>query len=294
VIKIKHLDHIAMAAPNAHEQLERLHRLLGFKSLYEFDGLRTTGFGGGTSQVNGTDMEFEVIDPGGPESFVQRFLDESGPGLHHIAIEVHDFDETLEEMKRLGLTPFGGVSEDGQWRFTFLHPKETGGVLWQPFVWTREPRQFDRSAGGGIVGLKRVDHVSIAVPNRDKQVEFQERAFGMTVQGSWSDPNDGYDGAVMAIPGSQLQFEVISPARDDSFVARFLRERRPGMHHICCEVESVEAAAAALRENGIEPFGGVINSHWKKHTFIHPRDSGGVLFQLFEEVGGGQPSAVSD
>ena len=55
------------------------------------------------------------------------------------------------------------------------------------------------------------------------------------------------------------------------------------MHHICCEVASVEAAAAALREAGIEPFGGVTKSDWKTHTFIHPRDSGGVLFQLFEE-----------
>jgi methylmalonyl-CoA/ethylmalonyl-CoA epimerase len=282
VLKIKHLDHIAMAAPNAAEQIARLQQLLGFKPLYEFGGLNTAGFGGGTSQVRGTDIEFEVIDPGGPQSFVQRFLDESGPGLHHIAIEVFDFEETMDEIKRLGLTPFGGIAEDGQWRFTFLHPKETGGVLWQPFTWTREPRQFDRSAGGGIVGLKRVDHVSLAVPDRDKQVAFQERVFGMTLEGSWTDEGQGYDGAIMAIPGSQLQFEIISPTREDSFVARFLRERRAGMHHICCEVESVEAAAAALKEHGIEPYGGVIDSHWKKHTFIHPKDSGGVLFQLFE------------
>ena len=55
------------------------------------------------------------------------------------------------------------------------------------------------------------------------------------------------------------------------------------MHHICCEVASVERAAEALREEGIEPFGGIIDSGWKKHTFLHPKDSGGVLFQLFEE-----------
>jgi methylmalonyl-CoA/ethylmalonyl-CoA epimerase len=283
VLNITHLDHIAMAAPSATDQLALLQKLLGFKPLYDFGGVGAAGFGGGTSQVRGTDIEFEVIEPAGPQSFVQRFLDESGPGLHHIAFEVPDFDEALAEIERLGLTPFGGVSEDGQWRFTFLHPKETGGVLWQPFVWTREKRQFDRSTGPGLVGLKRVDHVSLAVPDRDRQVAFQERVFGMQVEGSWTDHGDGYDGAVMTIPGSQLRFEVISPTRDDGFVARFLRDRRPGMHHICCEVESVEAAAEALREAGIEPYGGVVDSQWKKHTFIHPKDSGGVLFQLFEE-----------
>ncbi|MBE0610232.1 MAG: hypothetical protein IH609_12695 [Dehalococcoidia bacterium] len=30
-------------------------------------------------------------------------------------------------------------------------------------------------------------------------------------------------------------------------------------------------------------FGGIVDEGWKKHTFLHPRDSGGVLFQLFEE-----------
>lgn len=286
MLKITHLDHIAMAAPDAKAQLALLNRLLGFKPLYDFGGLGTAGFGGGTSQVRGTDIEFEVIDPVGPQSFVQRFLDESGPGLHHIAIEVESLDDTVEEMRRLGLTAFGGVAEDGQWRFTFLHPKETGGVLWQPFEWSRERRQFDRSAGPGLVGLKRVEHVSVAVPDRDRQVEFQQRVFGMEVEGSWHDEHDGYYGAVMTIPNSQLKFEIIAPSREDSFVQRFLNERRAGMHHVCCEVESVDAAAAALREDGFEPYGGVIDSPWKKHTFIHPRDSGGVLFQLFEEPGG--------
>jgi methylmalonyl-CoA/ethylmalonyl-CoA epimerase len=192
VLNITHLDHIAMAARNAPEQLALLQKLLGFKPLYDFGaGGGGAGFGGGTSQVRGTDIEFEVIDPAGPASFVHRFLEESGPGLHHIAVEVADFDEALAEIERLGLTPFGGVSEDGQWRFTFLHPKETGGVLWQPFVWTRARREFDRSAGPGLVGLKRVDHVSVAVPDRDMQVAFQERVFGMQVEGSWSDDGDG-------------------------------------------------------------------------------------------------------
>ena len=41
MLKITHLDHIAMAAPSAPEQLKLLEKLLGFKPLYEFEGLRT-------------------------------------------------------------------------------------------------------------------------------------------------------------------------------------------------------------------------------------------------------------
>ena len=278
-----HIDHISMGAENAREQQALLERLLGFKFLHEFPAHEASGFGGCTSQVRGTEMEFEVIEPSGPGSFVRRFLDEGGPGLHHIAVETSSIDATVEEMKKLGLTPFGGVSDDGQWRFTFIHPKESGGILWQPFEWTGRPQEMDRNAGGGAVGLVRMDHVSMAVPDADKQVEWQARVFGMELKGSWTDEHLGYHGRIMSIPGSKLEFEIVSPSREGSFIQRFIDERRPGMHHICCEVESVEAAAAGLRKQGIEPFGGIIDNGWKKHTFIHPRDSGGVLFQLFEE-----------
>jgi hypothetical protein len=47
------------------------------------------------------------------------------------------------------------------------------------------------------------------------------------------------------------------------------------------EVESVERATAALKEQGMEPFGGR-NYEKYKEVYIHPRDSGGVLFQLYE------------
>ncbi len=243
MLKITHLDHIAMAAPNAGEQMKLLEKLLGFKPLYEFGGVATAGFGGGTSQVKGTGIEFEVIDPNSPESFVHRFLAESGPGLHHIAIQVESIEDTVAEMERLGLHAFGGIAGDGQWRFTFIHPKESGGILWQPFVPAREPQERDRSAGGGIVGLKRVDHVSMAVPDRDKQVDFQQRVFGFELESNFHDDRLDFDGANMTIPNSKLRFEIIAPTSPNSFVQKFIDTRRPGMHHICCEVESVDAAA---------------------------------------------------
>jgi methylmalonyl-CoA/ethylmalonyl-CoA epimerase len=125
----------------------------------------------------------------------------------------------------------------------------------------------------------------MAVADLEKQAEWQERVFGMVREGSWEEEQLGYARHGADDPGSLLKFEIMEPTRPDSFVQKFIDERRAGMHHVCCEVESVEAAAEALRREGIEPFGGVIESGWRKHTFLHPRDSGGVLFQLFEEPG---------
>lgn len=283
MIPIKRLDHISMGHADWKAQSAWLERILGFKFLHSWPAAGSD-FDGCVSQVPGIAMEFEVISPAGPGSFVQKFLDSGGgPGLHHITVEVEDIEATVAGIRELGLTPLGGIQDDGAWRLTYIHPRESGGILWQLFQPYRHPGEQDRRTTGGLVGLTRVDHVSMAVPDVEAQVAWQERVFGMETVERWTDDALGYDGAVMTIPNSQLQFEIIAPSRPDSFVQAFIAKRRPGMHHICCEVASVDAAAEALRGAGIEPFGGVIESDWKRHTFIHPRDSGGVLFQLFEE-----------
>ena len=284
MLSVKRVDHISMAAPAWQPQAEKLEKLLGFKLLHSFGANSASDFDGSVSQVRNTGIEFEVICPSGPESFVQKYLDQNGGGgLHHITVEVEDIHEAAAELERLGMQPFGGIQDDGLWHLTYIHPRDSGGILWQLFVAHREPPEVDRNAGGGAVNLQRVDHVSMAVPDLEKQIAWQQRVFGGEVEGRWEEKHLGYHGAIMTLPGSLLKFEMIQPSRPDSFVQKFIDAKRPGMHHICCEVASVEGACAGLRANGIEPFGGIIESTWKRHTFLHPKDSGGVLFQLFEE-----------
>jgi methylmalonyl-CoA/ethylmalonyl-CoA epimerase len=285
LLPIKRVDHIAMAAADWRPQAAKLERLLGFKLLHNWEAGPNEDFDGSVSQVRGTGIEFEVISPARPDSFVQKFLDQNGPGLHHITVEVEDIHAAAAELERLGITPFGGVTNDGAWHVTYIHPKDSGGILWQLFVSHQPPAEVDREAGGGVVDLQRVDHVSMAVPDLDRQAAWQERVLGMERLREWDDEHLGYRGVEMSIPGSRLKFEIIAPTRQDSFVQKFIEARRAGMHHVCAEVASVDRAVEALRREGIEPWGGIIENGWKRHTFLHPRDSGGVLFQLFEEDG---------
>jgi methylmalonyl-CoA/ethylmalonyl-CoA epimerase len=50
---------------------------------------------------SGTDPLIELVEPGGPESPVSRFL-ERGGGLHHLCYEVEDLEEHLEFCKSSG------------------------------------------------------------------------------------------------------------------------------------------------------------------------------------------------
>lgn len=123
----------------------------------------------------------------------------------------------------------------------------------------------------------------MAVWKVEDQLPLFTELFGMKEAGRWRNEAEGRAGVTLDVDGN-VQWELMEPTSDDSFVARFLRERGPGLHHVTIEVEDVGRAAEALRQRGIEPFRGVrAESGWKE-TYVHPRDTGGVLFQLYEET----------
>jgi methylmalonyl-CoA/ethylmalonyl-CoA epimerase len=52
-------------------------------------------------------------------------------GLHHVTFKVPDLQLALEQVLGAGYHPVGTNLEHESWRETFLHPRETGGVLLQ-------------------------------------------------------------------------------------------------------------------------------------------------------------------
>ena len=132
-----------------------------------------------------------------------------------------------------------------------------------------------------MLGIRRMDHVCMVVPKLDERLLMLTELFGMKLLGRWENPRAGYNGATLDVPGGNTQWELLEPAGEDSFLVKFLRERGPGLHHVTFEVESVEKATEALKQYGMEPFGGRYYDTYKE-VYVHPRDSGGVLFQLYE------------
>jgi methylmalonyl-CoA/ethylmalonyl-CoA epimerase len=73
----------------------------------------------------------ELLAPLGPDTPVGKFLERSGPGLHHVAYRVDDIDAALAELERKGVRmidtePRTGIRNS---RVAFCHPKATGSVL---------------------------------------------------------------------------------------------------------------------------------------------------------------------
>lgn len=131
------------------------------------------------------------------------------------------------------------------------------------------------------IGIKRLDHVCWAVHKLEDALPMLTKLMGMRETGRWENEEQGFRGISLELPGGTSHFELLEPLGEDSYLHRFLKERGPGLHHVTFEVSDIDSAAQAARDYGIEPFRGVQRSHGWAETYIHPKDSGGVLFQFY-------------
>ena len=77
------------------------------------------------------DSMIELLEPLTPESPVGRFLEKRGPGLHHIAVEVRNIQDTLAQLKEKGARLIDETPRIGArgCLVAFVHPSAVNGVL---------------------------------------------------------------------------------------------------------------------------------------------------------------------
>jgi methylmalonyl-CoA/ethylmalonyl-CoA epimerase len=126
-MKIKRIAHVAVAVPNIDDAFAKFQRVLGLP----LEGRETVA----SQKVEAAMMPLgeaaiELIEPKGNEA-VGRFLENRGPGLHHIAVEVEGIEDVLATLKERGVAlidPSPRIGAHGH-KVAFVHPKATGGVL---------------------------------------------------------------------------------------------------------------------------------------------------------------------
>ena len=73
----------------------------------------------------------ELLEPTSPDSPVKKFLENRGPGQHHLAFSVPSIEAELERQAAAGAVLIDTAARPGAWghHVAFLHPKSQGGVL---------------------------------------------------------------------------------------------------------------------------------------------------------------------
>src|SRR3990170_2960594 len=134
----------------------------------------------------------------------------------------------------------------------------------------------------GVPLLKKINHVAIAVKNLEEAAPFYQNVLGLDLSGVEVVTAQKTKVGFLKIGESNI--ELVQPAEPDSPLVKFLETKGPGIHHICFEVEDVEAEVKAFLEKGAtmvdqKPSPG---EHNKKVAFVHPKSSSGVLIELCE------------
>ncbi|MFQ5700572.1 MAG: methylmalonyl-CoA epimerase [Acidobacteriota bacterium] len=131
---------------------------------------------------------------------------------------------------------------------------------------------------------EEIDHIGIAVRSLDVSLAF----YCDVLQLQAGDPE------IVASEGVRVVFlrlgstriELLEPLEQDSAVARFIRKRGEGIHHICLLVDDLEEYIASLEARGARIIPPRIRPGARGHriAFVHPRSTCGVLLELKERV----------
>ena len=131
---------------------------------------------------------------------------------------------------------------------------------------------------------KRIDHVAIIVRNIEQALVFYQDTLGILPSVIKEVPTEQVRIAFLPMggPGGSV-IELIEPTNPDSTLAKFLEKRGEGLHHICLEVDDIDASLAEMQEKGAA----VLDKQPRiaaegRAIFLHPKGTNGVLLELVE------------
>ncbi len=123
-----HVDHIGFAVRNIDDAVAFYSRAFGMDE-WERIAMPERHMAVAVARVGGTLLE--LIAPTSGEAAFAKYLNERGPGMHHIAYRVDDIAAALAEVKARGVVLIDEQPRPGLHNtlVAFLHPKSTQGVL---------------------------------------------------------------------------------------------------------------------------------------------------------------------
>lgn len=130
--------------------------------------------------------------------------------------------------------------------------------------------------------IGRLNHVAIAVRDVEAAALVYKNTLGAIITGKVAQPDHGVSTIFVELPNTKI--ELIEPLGENSPIENFLKSNpKGGMHHLCYEVEDINAACEQMRKMGATITGTGqprIGAHGKPVVFMHPKDFNGTLIEL--------------
>ncbi len=122
------INHLGIATKSIEEALKFWENSLGLENIHtevvEEQKVRVAMLPIGESRI-------ELLEPTSDDSPISKFLEKRGGGIHHIAIDVENIEESLAKLKAEGARLIDETPRIGAegCLIAFVHPATTDGVL---------------------------------------------------------------------------------------------------------------------------------------------------------------------
>lgn len=132
--------------------------------------------------------------------------------------------------------------------------------------------------------MDKIEHIGIAVNNLDEANATYKKLLGTAAYKQEEVESEGVITSFFKTGESKI--ELLGATREDSPIAKFLKKKGEGIHHIAFAVSDIEQKIKELEADGFL----VLNKTPKKGAdnkmvaFLHPKSSHGVLIELCQEI----------
>lgn len=128
--------------------------------------------------------------------------------------------------------------------------------------------------------IKKISHIGLAVENIEEARAFFAENFRMS--GSEKENFGELLFSFIRVEGTNL--ELLQSTQPEGQIAKFIKRRGQGIHHISFEVDDIQGELDRLKTKGLQlinetPY---LNAHDELVAFIHPRSTFGILIELIQ------------
>ena len=129
--------------------------------------------------------------------------------------------------------------------------------------------------------IVKVDHIGIAVKSIEEHIKLYKDVLGLKIEKV--ETVEEQQVKIAMIPIGESRIELLESTEPDGQIAKYIKKRGEGMHHLALEVNNIEALLLTLKEKGIplideEPR---VGAEGAKIAFLHPKGTK-VLIELVE------------
>mgnify|MGYP005828741837 CR=1 FL=1 len=129
---------------------------------------------------------------------------------------------------------------------------------------------------------KKIDHIGIAVRDMESSINFYMNILGGTLIDRYVSEAVGVESEVAILEVNGDRIELLVPTNNHtSPIARFIKQKGKGVHHIAYRVEDLDRALVELEQQGIRVLAETLrtNKHGRRLIYLNPADTEGTIIE---------------